>query len=144
MGWLGAMFTQVFTHARTRIADVSHRDVTIVRDGKHGYTVRMTRRILRDFEKVSELRWDLLRGKTLGFRLLAETFMAGATRVCVQGGGRWKSQNRNIVPLSLYVEEPLNSKVIKSFVPEQRRRKCFSCFEILCSIFMDIWCTFHT
>ena len=29
-----------------------------------------------------------------------------------------------------YVEEPLNSKVIKSFVPELRSRKCFSCFEI--------------
>ena len=29
-----------------------------------------------------------------------------------------------------YVEEPLNSKVITSFVPELRSRKCFSCFEI--------------
>ena len=33
--------------------------------------------------------------------------------------------------LSPYVEEPLNSKVIKSFVPELvRSRKCFLCFEI--------------
>ena len=32
--------------------------------------------------------------------------------------------------LSPYVEEPLNSKVIKSFVPELRSRKCFSCYEI--------------
>ena len=32
--------------------------------------------------------------------------------------------------LSPYVEEPLNSKVIKRFVPELRSRKCFSCFEI--------------
>ena len=46
------------------------------------------------------------------------------------GGGRWKSQHRKIVPLSLYVEKPLNSKVIKSFVPELRSRKCFSCFGI--------------
>ena len=45
-------------------------------------------------------------------------------------GGRWKSQNRKNVYLSPYVEEPLNSKVIKSFVPELRSRKCFSCFEI--------------
>ena len=45
-------------------------------------------------------------------------------------GGRWKSQNRKNVYLSPYVEEPLNSKVIKSFIPELRRRKCFSCFEI--------------
>ena len=45
-------------------------------------------------------------------------------------GGRWKSQNRKNVYLSPHVEEPLNSKVIKSFVPELRSRKCFSCFEI--------------
>ena len=30
----------------------------------------------------------------------------------------------------LKVEELLNSKVIKSFVPELRSRKCFSCFGI--------------
>ena len=35
------------------------------------------------------------------------------------------------MPLSPYVEKPLNSKVIKSFVPEQRSRYVFSCFEIL-------------
>ena len=46
------------------------------------------------------------------------------------GGGRWKSQNRKNVFLSPYVEESLNSKIIKSFVPELRSRKCFSCFEI--------------
>ena len=45
-------------------------------------------------------------------------------------GGRWKSQNRKNVYLSPYVKEPLNSKVIKSFVPELRSRKCFSNFEI--------------
>ena len=39
-----------------------------------------------------------------------------------RGGGRWKSQNRKNVHLSPYVEEPLNSKVIKSFVPELRSR----------------------
>ena len=44
--------------------------------------------------------------------------------------GRWKSQHRKIVPLSPYVEKPSNSKVIKSFVPELRSRKCFSCFGI--------------
>ena len=44
-------------------------------------------------------------------------------------GGRCKSQNRKNVYLSPYVEEPLNSKVIKGFVPELRS-KCFSGFEI--------------
>ena len=46
------------------------------------------------------------------------------------GGCRWKSLNRKNVYLSPYVEELLNSKAIKSFVPELRNRKCFSCFEI--------------
>ena len=55
--------------------------------------------------------------------------MGDATRVC-GGGGRWKNQNRKNVHLSPYVEEPLNSKVIKSFVPELRSRKCFLCFRI--------------
>ena len=32
--------------------------------------------------------------------------------------------------LSPYIEKPLNSKVIKSFVPELRSRKCFLCFGI--------------
>ena len=52
---------------------------------------------------------------------------AGVAR---DGVGRWKSQNRKNVYLSPYVEDLLNSKVIKSFVPEVRVRKCFSCFEI--------------
>ena len=62
------------------------------------------------------------------FRLLAEAL----GRWCTYwwGGGTWKSQNRMNVYLSPYVEEPLNSKVIKGFVPELRSRKCFSCFEI--------------
>ena len=37
--------------------------------------------------------------------------------------------------LSPYVKEPLNSKVIKSFVPELRSRKCFFVFQdsyVLC------------
>ena len=66
-------------------------------------------------------------------------FVASATRVCV--GGRWKSQNRKNVYLSPYVEEPLNSKVIKSFESELRSRKCFSCFEI--PMFYIYICTFH-
>ena len=48
-------------------------------------------------------------------------------------GGRWKSQNRKIVPLSPYVEKPLISKVIK------RSRKCFSCFEIPMFYVIYIW-----
>ena len=43
---------------------------------------------------------------------------------------RWKNQ----VYLSPYVEKPLNSNVIKSFVPELRSRKCFRVSGFLCSM----------
>ena len=73
----------------------------------------------------------------------------GQTNLCATGaarvgaGSRWKSQNRKYVYLSPYVEEPLNSKVIKSFVPELRNRKCFSCFGIpMFYVYIYIW-TFY-
>ena len=44
--------------------------------------------------------------------------------------------------LSPYVEEPLNSKVIKGFVPELRSRKCFSCFGIPMFYVYMLW-TFY-
>ena len=37
--------------------------------------------------------------------------------------------------LSTYVEKPFNSKVIKSFVPELRSRKCFCVSGFLCYIY---------
>ena len=57
-------------------------------------------------------------------------------------GGRWKSQNRKNVHLSPYGEEPLNSKVIKSFIPELRSCKCYSCFEIPMFYVYMLW-TFY-
>ena len=57
-------------------------------------------------------------------------------------GGRWKSQNRKNLYLSPYVEEPLNPKVIKSFVPELRSRKCFSYFGIPMFYVYMLW-TFY-
>ena len=54
----------------------------------------------------------------------------GIGQVSHEMWGRWKSQNRKNVYLSPYVEKPLNSEVIKSFVPELRSRKRFSSFEI--------------
>ena len=77
-------------------------------------------------KKVRELKTGH-RTRRVDLRLLAEALSRCRTR---WEWGRWKSQNRKIVPLSPYVEKPLSSKVIKSFVPELRSRKCFSCFEI--------------
>ena len=80
-----------------------------------------------------------------GWLSLARGDLYGGCHTCLRG--KWKSQNRKTVPLSSYVEEPLNSKVIKSFVPEQRNRQVFFGFRdsyVLCYILMDIRCTFHT
>ena len=75
------------------------------------------------FRNLKKVSWD---ETYLGRRRLAFASSRGAAR----NGVGWKSQNRKIVTLSPYVEEPVNSKVIKSFVPEQRSRKCFLWFEI--------------
>ena len=58
-------------------------------------------------------------------------------------GGRWKSQHRKIVYLSPYVEKPFNLKVIKSFVPELRSRKCFCVSYVIYMCVMNILCLFH-
>ena len=125
---------------RVRRADVSLRDVAIARDGKRGYTVRVTSRTgsargnLGDFEKVSELWRDLPRGKTVGFRLLVETFVAGAKRF--GGGGHEKARIERMC-ISLPYVETFNSKVIKGFVPELRSRYVFFEFGdsyVLCDI----------
>ena len=128
--WLSATLTQVFTRARR--ADVSLRDVTIAQMGnvaskcewRHAPEVHVG---FCDFEKVSRVETCLERRRlTIAY---SRRPWAGVARD--GGGGRWKSQNRKNVYLSPYVEEPLNSKVIKSFKPELRSCKCFSCFEIL-------------
>ena len=82
----------------------------------------------------------LARKKTVDFRLLAEALWQ--IPHVLAGVGKWKSQNRMNVYLSPYVEEPLNSKVIKSFVPELRSRKSFSCFGIPMFYVYILW-TFY-
>ena len=80
--------------------------------------------------------WDetCLGGRRLAF-VYSRRPWAGVARDGV--GGRWKSQDRKIVPLSPYVEKPLNSKVIKSFVPELRSRYVF--FKFRDSYFLCIY-----
>ena len=61
-------------------------------------------------------------------------------------GADEKARIEKIVYLSPYVEEPLNSKVIKNFVPELRSRKCFRVSRFLCSmyIYTNIMNVLHT
>ena len=137
MGYLGATLTQVFT--RSNGADVSLKDVTIARDGKRGYRVRMTPRA-----GSARRIWGIWRKS----RVEARHWKRRLTFACSQkpwavvtwdGGGWWKGRNREIVPLSPYVKKPLNSKVIKSFVPEQRSHYVFFEFRDLMFYVIYIW-----
>ena len=73
------------------------------------------------------------RKKKIDFRLLAEalwrvrTWFGADGKVSIE---RWY--------LSPYVEEPFNPKVIKSFVPELRSRKCFRVSGFLCYPYMCV------
>ena len=113
-------------------------------DGKRGYRVRVTSRTktrggFGGFWKSQLVELSPALGEDGWLSLSREGLATGAH---VLAGGRWKSQNRKNVYLSPYVEEPLNSKVIKSFVPELRSRKCFSCFEIPMFYVYMLW-TFY-
>ena len=101
---------------------------------------KRARRILGILKK--SISWVLPRRKTVDFRLLAEAGPVALWRVPHVLGGRWKSQKWKNMYLSPYVEKPLNSKVIKCFVPELRSRKCFSCFRIPMFYVYMLW-TFY-
>ena len=122
---------------RVHRADMSLRDVTIARDGKRGYRVQMmsctgsAQRILGIWRKLVKLRLDTERDGWLSFA------RGGLGQVLHEMGSRWKSQNRKIVPLSPYVEKPLNSKVIKSFVPELRSH--YVSFKFRHSYVLSLW-----
>ena len=82
--------------------------------------------------------WDetCFGGRRLVFRLLTETFVAGARRFFGWGTDE-KARIERLYPLSPYVEKPLNSKVIKSFVHEQRSRQVFFLFRD--SYVLSLW-----
>ena len=105
---------------------------------------KCTRRILGDLKK--SVSWELdseQEGSTFGARW-------GQTNSCATSAARdrrqMENQNRKNVYLSPYVEEPLNSKVIKSFVSGLRSRYVFFVFQdsyVLCIYFMNSLCMFH-
>ena len=146
MGYLDAKLTQVFT--RVGGTDVSIRDVTIAQmgngDTEYGWRhAPEARGGFGGFWKSQFVSWVPGSEEDGWLSGLAE-----ARRICElrapheMGVSRWKSQNRKNVYLSPYVEAPLNSMVIKSFVPEIRSRKCFSCFEIPMFYVYMLW-TFY-
>ena len=86
------------------------------------------------FEKSKLLSWVLAseeNGWLSGLAQIRPVVCSGVSRVV---GGIWKSQHRKIFHHSPYVEKPFNSMVVKSFVPEQRSRKCFCVSGFLCAL----------
>ena len=86
--------------------------------------------------------WVLPREKTVGFRLLAETFMTGAT---CWWGGRWKSQYRKIVSLSLCRRtfKLKGNKKVRTWTEKSLSVFRISRSYVLCIYAMNVPCTFH-
>ena len=101
---------------------------------------KRAQRILENLRKVSLLSsalgedgWlsGLVETRPVALQQLSHMLKGGDGKVSIE---RWY--------LSPYVEKPFNSKVIKSFVPELRSRKCFSCFGIPMFYVYMLW-TFY-
>ena len=124
MGYLGATLTQVFGRTRAeRTERTCHSKISQQPRWEAGLrssgdvTHRKRAEDLGIFWKSQLVELRPASGED-GWLSLARRDLCGRFQTCWGGKGRWKSQNRKIVPLSPYVEEPLNSWVIKSFVPE--------------------------
>ena len=145
MGHLGATLTEVFT--RVRGADVSLRDVTIAQIG-NGTSKCESRHALEARGGFGEFWRKWVENWTPNEKGWFSLARGGPGQVSHEMEGRWKSQNRKNVYLSPYVEKPLNSKVIKSFVPELRSRYVFFEFRdsyvLYMYIYMNIICPFQT
>ena len=130
-------------HARASGADVSLRDVTIAQMG-NGATECGWRHApeacggFGGFWKSQLVELSSASGEDGWLSLAHRSQVSGLCGGCHTnwwGRGRLKSQNRKNVYLFPYVEEPLNSKVIKSFVPEPRSR-VFRVSRFLCSMYI--------
>ena len=122
--------------SRARSADVSFRDVTIKipeRGCDQGCEWRHALEAWAEiWEKSVSWDWDL-----------GEVRRICALRALYMMWGRVDGKvSIGRLCLSPYVEKPFNSKVIKSFVPELRSRKCFLCFRIPMLSICALW-TFY-
>ena len=119
-------------HTCVHGADMSLRDVTIAQMGngarecKWCHALEARGGFWEFWRKSVELRTRPWTGR-VDFHLLAEALGGCAW----DGGGADGKARIERMCISLLISKNLlNSKVIKSFIPELRSRKCFSCFEI--------------
>ena len=91
--------------------------------------------------KKSELVEILPRKKTVDFRGSPKPgqWPCGTCRTWFGADGKVSIERLHLSP---YVEKTFNSKIIKSFVPEIKSRKCFSCFGIPTFYVYMLW-TFY-
>ena len=101
---------------------------------------KRARKVLGDLKKVSKLR-TRLRTVRVDFRgsLRPDEFVRYGRRTWWEADGKFVIERLSI---SVPYVETFNSKVIKSFVPELRSRKCFSCFGIPMFYVYMLW-TFY-
>ena len=141
MGLLGATWTHVFTRARGE--DESLPDVKI--KPQIGNVTRRCewRHAPEAWAEIWEksVSWVFASGE--GWLSELTEALQWVPHVVVVVVGRWKSLHRNIVYLSPYVEKPFNSKIIKSFVPELRSRKCFWVPGFLCYLYICVMDTMN-
>ena len=121
-------------------ADVSLRDVTIKIPDRWYDRGCEWRQAPEAWAEIGEksVNWVLPREKKVDFRWLAEARSVALRRVRTWFGADGKVSIERWY-LSPYVEKPLNSKVIKSFEPELRNRKCFLCFGIPMLSIWALW-----
>ena len=98
-----------------------------------------------DFGRFWKSQWveNWTPNETVDFYLLTETFVAYATHV--GGGGRWKSQNRKIVPLSLCRRtfKLKGNKKVHTWTEKSLRVFRIPRSYVLCIYVMNVPCTFH-
>ena len=124
-----------FTDVKIKIPDRT----TDVNDVMHRKRARW---ILGDLKKSVELRTRHQTGR-VDFRGSQRPDKFARYGRCTRWGEADGKARIERMCISLpYVEEPLNSKVIKSFVSELRSRKCFSCFGIPMFYVYMLW-TFY-
>ena len=116
-------------------------------DEKRGYRVRVTSRTgsVQKILKKSVIWVEFCRGRRrLAFACSPKPgqWPCGGCHTCWAGEAKGKVILERLCISPPYVEEPLNSKVIKSFVLELRSHKCFSCFEIPMFYVYMLW-TFY-
>ena len=131
---------------RTHRANMSLRDVTIAQDGKRRLASAndiMHQKHAEDFERFWKNQWVEMRPASGKERLAFACSRRPLWRCHTGWVGEMKNKER--LCLSLLMSKTFTLKGNKKFRTWTKKSlRVFWILRFLCSIFMDIWCTFHT